>query len=89
MKKKTMKRIIFLMSCITLAYGQIDRPVCGTPSIPQDQIEQIGSAVEQWSNQRDFERDEVKYIFVSWHIIHASNGQGNYCLLYTSDAADD
>ena len=66
------------MSCITLAYGQIDRPVCGTPSIPQDQIEQIGSAVEQWSNQRDFERDEVKYIFVSWHIIHASNGQGNY-----------
>ena len=73
-----MKKIIFLISIVNLAYGQVDRPVCGTPSIPQDQIEQIGSAVEQWSNQRDGDRNEMKMIFVAWHIVHATNGQGNY-----------
>ena len=67
-----MKKIIFLISIVNLAYGQVDRPVCGTPSIPQDQIEQIGAAVEQWSNVRDGERNEMKMIFVAWHIIHAS-----------------
>ena len=73
-----MKKIIFLISIVNLTYGQVDRPVCGTPSIPQDQIEQIGSAVEQWSNQRDGDRNEMKMIFVAWHIVHATNGQGNY-----------
>jgi hypothetical protein len=73
-----MKKIILIISIMNLAYGQIDRPVCGTPSIPQDQIEEIGSAVEQWSNYRDGDRNEMKMIFVAWHIVHASSGAGNY-----------
>ena len=73
-----MKKIIFLISILNLTYGQVERPVCGTPSIPQEQIEQIGSTVEHWSRQRDGDRNEMKMIFVAWHIVHATNGQGNY-----------
>ena len=73
-----MKKIILLISTLNLVYGQVERPVCGTPSIPQEQIEQIGSAVEDWSSQRDGDRNEMKMIFVAWHIVHATNGQGNY-----------
>ena len=73
-----MKKIILLISIISLTYGQTNRPVCGTPSIPQDQIEEIGSAVEQWSNYRDGERNEMKMVFVAWHIVHATSGAGNY-----------
>ena len=64
-----MKKIIFMISIISLIYGQTNRPVCGTPSIPQDQIEEIGSAVEQWSNYRDGERNEMKMVFVAWHFV--------------------
>ena len=78
LKKVVMKKIIFLISIVNLLHGQVDRPVCGTPSTSQDQIEQIGAAVEQWSNVRDGERNEMKMIFVAWHIIHSSSGQGNY-----------
>ena len=73
-----MKKIILIISIMNLTYGQIDRPVCGTPSIPQDQIDEIGSSVEQWSNYRDGDRNEMKMIFVAWHIVHASSGAGNY-----------
>ena len=65
MKKKTMKRIIFLMSCITLTYGQISRPLCGTPPSSQEEINQISSDVEQWLANRDNDRNEMKYVYVS------------------------
>ena len=73
-----MKKIIFLISIISLTYGQTNRPVCGTPSIPQDQIDAIGPAVEQWASSRDGERNEMKMVFISWHIIHTQSGVGNY-----------
>ena len=73
-----MKNILYLISAMGLLYGQIERPVCGTPTPSQDQIEQIGLAVDEWSNVRDNERNEMKMVFVAWHIVHASNGQGNY-----------
>ena len=68
-----MKNIVYLIYVISLLYGQIERPVCGTPAPSQDQIDQIGSAVDEWSNLRDNERNEMKMVFVAWHIVHASN----------------
>ena len=73
-----MKKIILLISIINFAYSQLNRPVCGTPPSSQEEINQISSSVEQWLGTRDNERNEVKYIFVAWHIVHRSNGQGNY-----------
>ena len=73
-----MKKIILLISIINFAYSQLNRPVCGTPPSSQEEINQISSSVEQWLGTRDNDRNEMKYIFVAWHIVHASNGQGNY-----------
>ena len=73
-----MKKVAYIFSIMNILYGQVERPICGTITPPQDQIDEIGYAVEQWSNQRDIERNEMKMVFVAWHIIHSSNGQGNY-----------
>ena len=73
-----MKKVIILISIVNFTYGQINRPVCGTPPSSQQEINQISSSVEQWLGTRDNDRNEMKMIFVAWHIVHASNGQGNY-----------
>jgi len=73
-----MKKVFILISIVNLAFSQVDRPFCGTPSIPQAQIDQIAPAVEQWALSRDGERNEQKMIFVAWHIIHTESGYGDY-----------
>ena len=73
-----MKKVVLLISIVSSIYGQVDRHVCGTPSNPPIVNKEIALASEAWRNSRDGQRNELKMIFVSWHIIHSSTGQGNY-----------
>ena len=50
--------------------------VCGTaPQLPQDII-QSKIEVDAWLNQRNYRNDPVN-VYVIFHVIHASNGQGD------------
>jgi len=73
-----MKKIILLISLINLTFGQNERDLCGTPPMPQEQIRNIKLGVEQWLLDQDRDDPEPVHVLVAWHVIHTSNGVGNY-----------
>ena len=51
--------------------------VCGTRPPTIDEIIFSRIEAEQWLNENDSRDDSLLIVYVAWHVIHASNNQGN------------
>ena len=74
------------LNCLTVcvlfflqfSFSQIENNygVCGTPSMPTEDVLRIKAAADEWLSTRT--RNEAIHIYVAWHVITGNNGSGNY-----------
>ena len=50
---------------------------CGTNAPPIEQVLASNMKVEDWLNENNIRDDSLLIVYVAWHVIHATNNQGN------------
>ena len=50
---------------------------CGTNSPPIEEVLASNMKVEDWLSENNIRDDSLLIVYVAWHVIHATNNQGN------------